>query len=190
MTANGRTYPAGALYIAASAAATPIVQQGVKELGVNADATDARPGAGAVAVASRRIALWDTPTGSMPSGWTRFLLERFEFPFKVVCGAGFDDTALRSKYDVIIMPSGAAFRAGGGGRGGGGGGEEATATAGGGQPSDPDLRNLCDVSTGTGTGATADANVKRFVEAGGVVVAAGSSARTIADVLGLPVADY
>jgi hypothetical protein len=57
----------------------------------------------------------------MPSGWTRFLLERFEFPFTVVCGAGFDDTALRTKYDVIVMPSGAAFRAGGGfgGRGGG-----------------------------------------------------------------------
>ena len=36
----------------------------------------------------RRIALWDTATGSMPSGWTRFLLERFEFPFTVVCGAG------------------------------------------------------------------------------------------------------
>ena len=56
-----------------------------------------------------RIALWDTPTGSMPSGWTRFLLERFEFPFTVVCGAGFDDTALRSKYDVIVLPSGAAI---------------------------------------------------------------------------------
>ena len=58
----------------------------------------------------------------MPSGWTRFLLERFEFPFTVVCGAGFDDTALRTKYDVIIMPSGSALLAGGGGRGGGGGG--------------------------------------------------------------------
>jgi hypothetical protein len=65
----------------------------------------------------------------MPSGWTRFLLERFEFPYTIVCGAGFDDANLRSKYDVIIMPSGAAFRAGGGGRGGGGGAASATATA-------------------------------------------------------------
>jgi len=110
-----------------------------------------------------------------------------------VCGAGFDDTALRSKYDVIVMPSGAAFRpGGGGGRGGGGGGGDAEAPGGRGpaQSNDPDLRNLCQVSSGTGTGATAEANVKKFVEAGGVVVAAGSSARTIADVLDLPVSDF
>jgi hypothetical protein len=191
MSANGKTYPAGAFYVTASAASTPIVQKGAQDLGVNVDATADRPAASATRVATRKIALWDTATGSMPSGWTRFLLERFEFPFTVVCGAGFDDTGLRSKYDVIIMPSGAAFRAGGGGRGGGGGDEAPAAAQGrGGQPADPDLRNLCDVSTGTGTGATADANVKKFVEAGGVVIAAGGSARTIADVLDLPVADY
>ena len=102
---------------------------------------------------------------------------------------------LQSKYDVIIMPSGAAFRAGGGGgRGGGGGG------GGGGrrtrrhrrrrQPSDPDLRSLCQVTSGTGTGATAEANVRKFVEAGGVVVAAGSAAESIAATLQLPVTDY
>ena len=105
MAANGRTYPAGAFYITASPASTPIVQKGAQELGVPADATGSRPDGAAVRVATRRIALWDTATGSMPSGWTRFLLERFEFPFTVVCGAGFDDTALRSKYDVIVMPA-------------------------------------------------------------------------------------
>jgi hypothetical protein len=201
VSANGRAYPAGSFYVTATATSTPIVQQGVKELGVNADATDARPDAGAVKVAPRRIALWDTPTGSMPSGWTRFLLERFEFPYTIVCGAGFDDTALRSKYDVIVLPSGAAFRAGGGGRGGGGGGGDEPPAGGGGggraggagqgaQSSDPDLRSLCQVTTGTGNGATAEANVRKFVEAGGIVVAAGSAARSIADTLDLAVSDH
>jgi hypothetical protein len=192
MTANSKTYPAGTLYIAASATSTPIVLKGAQELGVSLDGTGAAA-TGATRLSPRRIALWDTATGSMPSGWTRFLLERFEFPFTVVCGAGFDDTALRSKYDVIIMPSGSAFRAGGGGgRGGGGGGDaEPAPTAGAGaQSSDPDLRSLCQATTGTGTGATAEANVKRFVEAGGTVIAAGSAARSIADLLDLPVSDY
>jgi hypothetical protein len=57
-------------------------------------------------------------------------------------------------------------------------------------PADPDLRSLCQVTTGTGTGATAEANVKKFVEAGGVVVAAGSAARSIADALDLPLSDH
>ena len=190
MTEGGKTYPAGTLYVTASAAS---------------DADRAEGGAGARrqrgrdqrrsgrhhALAATRIALWDTPTGSMPSGWTRFLLERFEFPFTVVCGAGFDDSALRSKYDVIIMPSGAALRPGGGGRGGGGGGGEAVSRPRqAGKPSDPDLRSLCQVTTGTGTGATAEANVRKFVEAGGVVIAAGSAARIVAASLQLPVSDY
>jgi hypothetical protein len=202
LAAGGKTYPAGTLYVTASATATPIVQRGAQELGVNLDATASGP-APATKLAPRRIALWDTQTGSMPSGWTRFLLERFEFPYTIVCGAGFDDTALRAKYDVIIMPSGAALRpgGGGGGRGGGGGGDAepaATGAQGGGgrggtasaPSSDPDLRSLCQVTSGTGSGATAEANVKKFVEAGGVVIAAGAAARTLADALDLPVSEH
>jgi hypothetical protein len=190
-TVAGRTYPAGTLYIPAGATTTPIVQRAVQELGVSVDGTAVAATAGSTRLVTRRIALWDTPTGSMPSGWTRFLLERFEFPFTIVCGAGFDDAALRSKYDVIVMPSGASFRAAGGGReGAAGGGETAAAGQPAGKPSDPDLRSLCDVSTGTGSGATAEANVRKFVETGGVVIAAGSAAQSIAASLQLPVSDY
>jgi hypothetical protein len=188
-TVSGRPYPAGTFYIPAGAATTPIVQKAVQELGVSVDGTAAAVTAGSTRIMTRRIALWDTPTGSMPSGWTRFLLERFEFPFTIVCGAGFDDAALRSKYDVIVLPSGASFRAGGGGRGGGGG-ETAAAGQPAVKPSDPDLRSLCQVSTGSGTGTAAEANVRRFVEAGGVVIAAGSAAESIAATLQLPVSDY
>ncbi|HET7695912.1 MAG TPA: M14 metallopeptidase family protein [Vicinamibacterales bacterium] len=192
--------PNGAFFVPASAAATPIVQKGAQELGVNVETAASAP-AGGVKLAQRRIALWDTPTGSMPSGWTRFLLERFEFPYTIVCGAGFDDTGLRAKYDVIVLPSGAAFRPGGGGGrgGGGGGGGDEPAAAGGpgggraggaGQPGDPDLRSLCQVTTGTGPGATAEANVRKFVEAGGIIVAAGSAARSLADAFDLPVSEH
>jgi hypothetical protein len=185
MTANGTAYPAGAIYVAANATTTPIVRAAAKELGVDMDGTADAPGANATKLATKRIALWDTQTGSMPSGWTRFLLERYEFPYTIVCGAGFDDSSLRSKYDVIVMPSGANFRAGGGGRG-----NQPVASAPAAQPADPDLRSLCEVTSGTGTGATAEANVRKFVEAGGVVVAAGSASEAIAATLDLPVSDY
>ena len=32
-------------------------------------------------LAPARVALWDRYGGSMPSGWTRWILEQFEFPF-------------------------------------------------------------------------------------------------------------
>jgi hypothetical protein len=177
----------GRFFIPASGVSTPIVEKGLQELGVNADAAAAS--ASGRKLVQPRIALWDTQTGSMPSGWTRFLLERFEFPFTVVCGAGFDDTALKSKYDVIILPSGASFRQGGG-FGGRGGGDEPPATPGSPMSKDPDLRSLCQVTAGTGNGATAEANVKKFVQEGGVLIGAGTAARGVAELLALPVSDY
>jgi hypothetical protein len=177
--------PNGTFAIAANATSTPIVQKAVQELGVNVEGSAAAPSGRKLT--QPRIALWDTTTGSMPSGWTRFLLERFEFPFTVVCGAGFDDASLRSKYDVIVLPSGASFRPGGGR--GGGGGDEPPPMAGAQPTNDPDLRSLCQVTTGGGGGGP-DASVKKFVQDGGVLIGAGSAARTVSDLLGLPVSDY
>lgn len=52
-------------------------------------------------------------------------------------------------------------------------------------------RERAEITTGgTGTGAAAEANVRKFVEGGGVVVAAGSAAESIAQTLQLPVTDY
>ena len=76
-------------------------------------------------VRKSRIALADQYGGSMPSGWTRWLLEQFEFPFEVVYPKALDLGNLSAKYDVIILPSGvgpAPANGGRGGRGGGGGG--------------------------------------------------------------------
>ena len=46
------------------------------------------------------------------------------------------------------------------------------------------------MTAGTGTGATVEANIMKFVESGGAVIAAGTAARTIADMLALPVSNY
>jgi hypothetical protein len=188
MTANGKSYGPGSFYVVASPATTQIIRTAAAELGIDADGTTARPDAMARKYTARRVALVDSPTGSMPSGWTRYMLERFEFPFTVVCGAGFDDANLRSKYDVIVVPSGLSLgqAPGGGGRGGGGGGGAGARPA----SNDPDLRSLCEVTTGTGTGATTAENVRKFVNEGGLIVAAGSASRNIGGLFDLPMSNH
>ena len=73
-----------------------------------------------------RIGLWDQYGGSMDSGWTRWILEQFEFPFARVFAPELDAGNLNAKYDVLIFVDGAipaaVSAAGGGGRGGGRGG--------------------------------------------------------------------
>ena len=49
-----------------------------------------------------RMALWDRQGGSMTSGWTRWLLERFEFPFRVVKQEDLEGDAL-AQLDVLIL---------------------------------------------------------------------------------------
>jgi hypothetical protein len=54
-----------------------------------------------------RIGLWDQYGGSMPSGWTRWLLEQYEFPFEVVYPQTLDAGNLKAKYDVLVFVDGA-----------------------------------------------------------------------------------
>jgi hypothetical protein len=54
-----------------------------------------------------RIALWDRYGGSMPSGWTRWILDEMEIDYTVVFPKELDAGNLHAKYDVIVFPSGA-----------------------------------------------------------------------------------
>jgi len=43
----------------------------------------------------------------MPSGWTRWLLEQYQFPFELVYPPTLDAGKLSLKYDVLVFPTGA-----------------------------------------------------------------------------------
>ncbi|HEX8726585.1 MAG TPA: M14 metallopeptidase family protein [Gemmatimonadaceae bacterium] len=119
LSAGGTTYPAGTFYVAASSAAQPVVQAAARTLGVRFTGVPAPPGSGAVKLHPQRIALYDQYGGSMPSGWTRFELEQFEFPYHLIFPKELDAGNLNAKYDVIIFVD-AAFQGGAGGSGRGG----------------------------------------------------------------------
>ena len=58
-----------------------------------------------------RVGLWDRYGGSVESGWIRWLLERYEFPFEVVYPQTLDAGNLNTKFDVLIFPTEAIPRA-------------------------------------------------------------------------------
>jgi hypothetical protein len=142
----------------------------------------------AIKLRTLRIALADQYGGSMPSGWTRWLLEQFEFPFEVVFPRALDAGNLASKYDVIILPSGvgpAAATAGGrGGRGAGAGGGGGRGGGGGDVPAEyqPML--------GAYTSQTTFPHLKKFLDDGGTILSVGRSAMNLAELLNLPVGDH
>ncbi len=114
---NGKSYPVGTIYIPASSAVPAKVDQLASELGLNFDAVRLAPGGDALKLRSVRIGLWDQYGGSMPSGWTRWLFEQFEFPFELVYPKTLDAADLRKRFDILVFVTGAipaADRQGGG----------------------------------------------------------------------------
>jgi hypothetical protein len=139
----------------------------------------------AIRLRKLRVALADQYGGSMPSGWTRWLLEQYEFPFEVVFPKAVDAGNLSSKYDVIIFPSGVGPSAPSdlGGRGGGGG-------RGGAAPSASSIPAEYEQMRGVYTAAQTGPQLKRFLEDGGTILAVGRSAMNLAQVMQLPVGNH
>ena len=145
-----------------------------------ADGFSVGSGAG-VPLRQPRIALWDQYGGSLESGWTRWILEQFEFPYTRVYPPDLDAGSLNAKYDVLILPAGAVPAVGGAGRGGRGGG------------AGPNPNEIPAEYRGQLGRVTADRTIpqiRAFVENGGTVVALGDAAMNLAQQLKLPVENH
>ncbi len=106
-TPEGKSLAAGALYIPFSAESSNILQTAAKTLGINAIALAKKPTGEALLLHPERIGLFDQYGGSMPSGWIRWLLEQFEFPFTVIYPQVLDAGNLNAAFDDIIFADGA-----------------------------------------------------------------------------------
>ena len=98
-------YPAGAFYVAGGARER--LEAHLREHGVDARAVARRPDGSATPLRPVRVGLYDEYGGSIPSGWTRFVLEQFGFEHSVVFPPELDAGGLNDRYDVLVFPSGA-----------------------------------------------------------------------------------
>ncbi len=200
-TAEGKTYPAGTIYIPAKPSTAAVVRTLAADLGLTFDGTSVKPQGEAFKLRPVRIGLWDRYGGSQDSGHIRWMFEQaFPTPYSVVYPPTLDAGGLNQKYDVLIFPEGGIPGEGGrGGRGGGGGGGGRGAGAAGaagagaarggrggrGRGNVPEeYRN----EAGNVTLATTGPQLRSFVEGGGTLVAIGGSS-SFGYYLGLPIAN-
>jgi hypothetical protein len=162
----------------------PASDADIARLGISMRYTDMR-GGGTTLSRAPRIGLWDQYGGSMPSGWTRWILEQFEFPFSRVFAQELDAGNLKGKYDVLIFVDGAIppvpVEAGGGRGGARGNAAELTAA---------DVPAEYATHLGRMTADKTIPQLRAFVEAGGTIVTIGSSAENIAAHFKLPIEDH
>ena len=102
----GVSFAPGAFFIPAAAATRAELEGWAAQLGVAFHGVAAAPEA-AFELTHARVGLWDRYGGSMPSGWTRHVLEDFEFNFEVIYPPDIDAGGLNERFDVIVLPDGA-----------------------------------------------------------------------------------
>ena len=183
LTIGSTTWPAGTFYVPAAGKSRVALDQAAAELGVSFEGTRGVPAASLSRLRAPRIGLWDTYGGSMPSGWTRWILEQFEFPFERVFAPALDAGNLNAKFDVLVFVTGALPGGVSAARGGGGGGAAADTPP-------ADLPAEYRDHFGRVSVDKSLPRIREFLENGGTVIAIGSSATNLAAFLKLPVENH
>lgn len=181
LSANAKSYPAGTIFIPAKPSTLPKLQKLADDVGLSFDGVASKPAGDAYKLRALRVGLWDRYGGSMPSGWVRWLLEQYEFPFTVVYPPTLDAGDLASKFDVLIFVDGGIPARDGGGPGGRGGG-------GGGMPDPQSIPAEFRGRLGNVTVARTVPQLRQFLDAGGAILTIGSST-SFGYSAGLPIAN-
>lgn len=96
---------AGDLYIPPGEVTPEAISRLSKEVRVPVEPLAAKPTGEAYRVSPVRVGLYKPWVASMDEGWTRFLLERYEFPFENLDNAEMKAGSYRGKVDAILLPA-------------------------------------------------------------------------------------
>jgi hypothetical protein len=175
--AGGVTLPEGAFFFQGEAQ-RDVLAAAAEATGVAVIGVEARPSGNAMRLRPLRIGLWDRYGGSMPSGWTRYVLEQFEFDYELVFAQELDAGDL-DDYDVLLFPDGAipGMEGEGGGRRGGRG------------PEPSEIPAQWRDRLGSVTAESTVPQILEFARNGGTVVTVGSST-ALGFHAGLPITNY
>jgi hypothetical protein len=176
LAAGGKTYPPGTWYVSAKPSTRAQLETIAAELGVGAEATSERLPAGALRLRRPRVGLWDQYGGSMDSGWARWILEQYQFPFQKVFPPMIDAGNLNATYDVLVFVEGGIPAMGAG--------------AGAAQPAPEDIPAQYRPMLGRMTAERSIPEIRRFIENGGTVITIGASSTNLAQHLKLPIEDH
>ena len=162
----------GDIYIPSGAVSGEEMEELVANLDLPVQSLEQPPTGPQLRVESSRIGLYKPWVASMDEGWTRWVLERYEFPFINLNNDDIREGSFRGKVDVLLIPDVGSdiIRRG--------------------EPDSPEARRwwtpLPSKYAG-GLGPEGDEAIKKWVEKGGTVVAMDSSSKYLIELLQLPV---
>jgi len=104
LSVDGTSFKAGAIAVRGGRDLAPVMNQLAGELGIDVLATPSLPSGPALRLRAPRTALYQPWGGNMDEGWTRWLLEQYEFPFQTIHPEDVRRGKLDSRFDCIVFP--------------------------------------------------------------------------------------
>jgi hypothetical protein len=150
-----KTYPAGTMVALQREDLADDLERIVGDLHVHFNALKTNPSVRTVRLKPVRLGLYKSWTASMDEGWTRWVLEQYEFPYTSVFDKDIREGGLEKKWDVLLLPD---FR------------DSKTVVDG---LSDKDVPP----EYAGGIGEVGVKNIKDFVQGGGTLITLNSSAQ-------------
>ena len=163
---QGFTYQPGAIVVSEAKGVRATVTEISRDLGLRATANTGRPPRDTRPLSRVRVGLYKPWVENIDEGWTRWLLEQYEFPFETITDAGIRRGGLRARFDAIVIPDQGADRLLHGHPAG----------------------TMPPEYTG-GLGMEGADMLRQFVDAGGTLVALDSASELAVNLLGAPVED-
>ncbi|MBL8143794.1 MAG: peptidase M14 [Acidobacteria bacterium] len=164
--AQGYRYAAGSLVVPATKVSRPLIDRFARDLGLRSIGLKGKAPANVAPVGGARVGLHKPWVENIDEGWTRLLLERYEFPFTNVTDQQIRAGNLRAQFDVLVLPDAAPERLVDGHRPG-----------------------ALPAEYVGGIGTSGVEALKAFVNDGGTLVCLDSSCGLVLERFGLPVVD-
>lgn len=102
--ANGEVFIPGTVIVPAAGTEPEFMKSLADDLFLQIKGTNTETGVGTYALNTPRVALYKSWTASMDEGWTRWLFEQYEFPFRNVFDADIKAGGLQDEFDVLVIP--------------------------------------------------------------------------------------
>ncbi len=191
--ADGPAGERGDVYLPANEVPAPSLSELAADLHVPISSVDAVPAEGLWSVGSARVGLFKPWVASMDEGWTRFVLENYEFPMVTLSNEKIRSGEFVDEVDVLLFPDVSPSIIGKG--------EPATGTRyrrrwaplppeySGGIDTFPKTDDTSQQAKNDAKKIKGGERIKRWVEGGGTVVALDSSSQYFIDLFELPVSN-
>jgi hypothetical protein len=95
---------AGTIVVGESETARELVESLVKEIGVNVVRLESMPASGTIRQNAPRTGIYSSWSPSIDEGWTRWILEEYEFPYTLLHNDDVRQGRLRESFDTLILP--------------------------------------------------------------------------------------